>query len=86
MVRKPGLWHGPRRVEVEAVKTAHKLGCSGCQQRPESRRLAVRSGYGRRQTMEVYCIGCGKAWLNERRVEAERAVVFLETGNGAIRL
>lgn len=83
--RKPGLWHGPRKVEVVTVKKAHRTDCvCGC--RPEGRRLEVTEGSGRHAKKLIFCINCGMAWIANRKVEADRAIEYLTTGEGEIRL
>lgn len=86
MAKKPNLWHSRRSVEIQTVKRIHKLACSTCAVVPTERRLLVKEGGGRSQLVIVFCIGCGAAWINERRAEAERAVALLRTGEGYIRL
>ena len=84
--RKPGLWHSARKVEVEDVKPAHSKKCDVCGVQPTERRLVVTSGSGRHQTKTTLCIDCGVEWLKDRGEEVKRAVDFLKTGEGEIRL
>ncbi len=86
MAKNPLLWHGRRRVEIQAVRSAHRVLCSGCENVPKVRRLVITEGGGRSSTVLVYCMACGVSWINERRVEAERAITLLQTGQGFIRL
>lgn len=84
--RKPGLWHSARKVEIENVKPSHSKKCCECGKLPEDRRLVVTNGSGRHQTLQVYCIRCGTAWLQDREEEISRACRYLTTGEGEVRL
>ena len=86
MAKTPGLWHAPRRVEVQVVKTSHRLQCCDCPAIPDGRRLVVTEGAGRRALVTVRCIECGKAWVRERKAEADRAIKLLHDGEWKIRL
>lgn len=86
MIRKPGLWHGPRRVEVQAVKKSMRLACSTCGDHPQVRRLLVAEGVGRGRKSSVHCEACGDRWIEERIAEARRARRYLRTGEGSVRL
>lgn len=84
-VQKPGLWHGPTRIEVETVKRAHKLPCVHCHEIPEGRRLVIVEGSGTRAKKRIYCAVCGESWLSDHAAECERARAYLATGEGTIR-
>jgi len=84
--KNPGLWHGRRRVEIQDVKSSHKVACCDCLNQPVARRLVVTDGGGRSAVTTVRCIACGVAWIGERKAEASRAIARLETGVGSIRL
>lgn len=83
--RKPGLWHGPRRVQVVDVTARHSKPCDECAELPEERRLIVISGTARSAKTSVLCIECGLLWILQVKAEATRAMRFLRTGKGAIR-
>jgi len=70
---------------VQAVKPSMRLMCSACGDPPQVRRLLVREGVGRGQTSSVHCEACGDRWIEERLREAQRARVYLRTGEGSIR-
>lgn len=82
--RKPGLLHSMRAVEVEDVSAAMKKPCVMCATKPSIRRLAVRVGGGRYATESVYCMPCGLDWLVDRKVEYERAGLFLLSGPSGV--
>jgi len=75
--RKPGLWFGPRRIEVEDVKKAHKKKCSKCDSLPEDRRLKITDGSGRHAVTSILCIGCGERYLRQMEEESRRAQEML---------
>lgn len=79
-MRKPGLLHGPRRIEVETVKKAHRKPCEGCGSVPCHRRLKVVNGAGRSADTLILCISCGLDYLSDRRDEYQRAQDFLHDG------
>lgn len=68
-----GLFHAAMRIEIQDVKGAHRKECHACGDRPEERRLKVLLGSGRGATTEIYCNDCGSVWLEDHRVELERA-------------
>lgn len=84
-MRKPGLWHGPRRVEIEAVNARMAKPCSACGDLPEERRVHVVEGVGRSGATSIYCMTCGDRWLRDRLIEAKRARRYLRTGEGTVR-
>lgn len=77
-ILKPGLWHGPRRVEVQVVNTRMKKACAGCSEQPQERRLRVVDGVARSAKETIYCVSCGTHWIQERRSEAARAIRYLK--------
>lgn len=89
MSRKPGLLHGPRRIEVETIKKAHRKPCEGCGAVPRQRRLKVVNGAARAADTMILCISCGLDYLSDRADEYHRAQEFLHDGeckDGEIRL
>jgi len=84
-LRSPGLWHGPRRVEIEIVNNRMKKECDECGDYPENLRLVVVDGVGRSAKTRVSCQVCGRRWLKERRKEATRALRYLRLGEGSVR-
>lgn len=84
--RKAGLLFPQLRVEVQAVKKAHKQVCLRCTERPEVRRLHLVRGSGRHQQQAVYCVACGLKVLSTLETEVRRARRFLAVGKGEIRL
>jgi hypothetical protein len=84
-IRKPGLWHGPRRVEIEAVNARMNKECERCGDYPEVRRLVIEEGVGRSAKKTINCMVCGRGWLRERLREAKRALRYLRTGKGSVR-
>lgn len=75
---KPGLWFGQRKVEVEAVKKAHKAVCCVCRKKPSSVvRVLVKDGSGRHQTTRVFCDMHGVDFLKAMKDEAARAVRYI---------
>lgn len=83
--RKPGLWHGPRRVEIEEVSARHKKRCTQCSDEIPVRRLKIVDGVARSAKTSVLCKSCGVRWLRERASENERAIDYLKRGEGSIR-
>ena len=79
-LRLPGLLHGPRRVQVEDVKKAHKRPCCVCDQVPTTRRLFVVDGSGRNATSRAYCMDCGIDYLKALEQETANAKAFLLFG------
>jgi DNA-directed RNA polymerase subunit M/transcription elongation factor TFIIS len=77
---KPGLWFGPMKAEVEYVNARMKKLCSLCGHKPEQLRLKVTKGSGRHQTTTVFCRECGAVWVDEFKVLAHRAKVYLTGG------
>ncbi len=75
--RKPGLWFGPRRIEVEDVKKAHRKECSECGAVPEERRLKITDGSGRHATTSIRCMLCGERYLRKMEEESRRAQELL---------
>jgi len=84
-IRKPGLWHGPRKVEVVAVTKRHAKLCADCDELPIERRLVVIDGVGRAAKTKVRCVECGIAWVQAWQQESTRACHYLRTGHGSIR-
>lgn len=78
--RKPGLLHPLRAVEVQQVSTAMKLVCAHCGERPNTRRLLVKTGSARHATQKVYCVDCGHGWLTMAEWEYSRAGQYLRHG------
>lgn len=78
--RLHGLLHGPRRVQVEDVKKAHKKPCCICDQVPTTRRLFVVDGSGRNATSRVYCMDHGVEYLKALKQETDNAGKFLLFG------
>lgn len=75
-----GLFHGPLRIEVEAVSARHKKACTGCGKLPEERRLKLTAGSGRSAAISVYCYPCGVDWLRDHETELVRAIHLLNFG------
>lgn len=84
-ILKPGLLHGPRRVEVEKVNARMGKMCTDCGDYPEVRRLTVTEGVGRSGKDYIYCLVCGRRWLRIRKKEIICALRYLRTGEGSIR-
>jgi hypothetical protein len=84
--RKAGLFLPTTKVEVEPIKKAHRKLCACCEMLPIHRRLKIVQGSGRSATMKIYCIVCGASWLRLHRIETDRAIEHLISGNGDIRL
>lgn len=84
-IRKPGLWHGSRAVEIQVVNTRMAKACERCGDYPEERRLLIREGVGRGGKTIVHCLVCGDLWLKARAEEAKRAIRYLRTGKGTVR-
>lgn len=74
---KPGLWFGPRKIEVEKVKKAHKTVCCMCRKRPETIRLKVVDGSGKHQTTRMFCAQHGVRFLAAMEQECQRAVKYI---------
>ena len=75
--RKPGLWHGPRRVEITDVKKAHRTPCVACGDMPKFRRMEITEGAGRSAKKFILCALHAEEWIYARRDEASRAIDFL---------
>ena len=75
---KPGLWFGPRKVEVEVVKKAHKALCCMCRKRPgKGVRVVVQDGTGRHQTTRVFCAQHGIWFIEAVEYECTRAAKYI---------
>lgn len=75
---KPGLWFGPRKVEVEVVKKAHKAVCCVCRKKPcGGVRVVVRDGTGRHQTTRVFCAQHGVDFVEAMEHECRRAAKYI---------
>jgi hypothetical protein len=84
--RKPGLWHGPRRVEITDVKKAHRTPCVACGDMPKFRRMEITEGSGRSAKKFILCALHAAEWIDARRAESSRALSYLFMENdGPIR-
>jgi hypothetical protein len=74
---KPGLVYSQVKVEIEDVKTAHRVPCVACGDLPAQRRLSLQYGSGRSAKTYVFCsthAGRVLEWFEE---SARRARLYL---------
>ena len=72
------MWFGPRKIEVEVVKKAHKALCCWCKKRPgKGVRVVVRDGTGRHQTTRVFCAQHGITFIEAMEEECTRAAKYI---------
>lgn len=78
--QKPGLLHSSRAIEIEQVSGRMTTVCRMCAERPKVRRVTLNVGGGRYGKQHVYCIKCGRDFLDKSQQEYVRAIAFLVHG------